>query len=48
MKLYYCHTENTDISYLETTNDLAENSVDKPTNKEITTLFDYLKLKKPC
>ena len=55
MKLYYCHIEEIDISYPETTNDLEEKSVDKPVdkpvdkaaNKEILTPFDYLEFQKP-
>ena len=47
MKPYYCHTEDINISYLETTNDLTENSANKPTNKAIPTLLDYLEPKKP-
>ena len=36
VKPYYRHTEDTDISYLETINDLAENPIDKLANEEIS------------
>lgn len=42
MKPYYCYTKEIKISYLETTNDLAEKSEDKPTNEEIFIPLDYL------
>ena len=48
MKPYYYHIEDTDISYPETSNDLAENLVDKFVNEEIPTPLDYLEPKKPC
>lgn len=41
MKLYYCHIEKIDISYLETINDLIKNLVDKLANKEIFMPFNY-------
>ena len=47
MKPYYYYIEDIGISYPETTNDLAENLVNKLTNKEILTPFDYLELEKP-
>lgn len=47
VKLYYCHTKNTNISYLETTNDLAKNPTDKPINEEIPMPLDYLEPEKP-
>ena len=47
MKPYYYHTKDINISYLETTNDLAENFVDKPTNKAISMPLDYLEPEKP-
>lgn len=42
MKPYHCHTEDIDISYLETTNDLTENPVNKPAYKKISIPLDYL------
>lgn len=48
MKPYYCFIKDTDISYLEIVNNLAENLVDKSANKEIFTLLDHLKLEKSC
>lgn len=48
MKLYYSHIEDIDISYLETTNGLAKNLIDKPANEEILIPLDYLEPKKPC
>lgn len=47
MKPYYCHTEDTDISYLEITNNLSKKPVDKLANEEIPTLLDYLESKRP-
>lgn len=35
------------INYLEITNDLAENFVDKPVDKEISISLDYLKFQGP-
>ena len=47
MKPYHCHTKETDISYPETTNDLAEKPTDKPANKEVPTPLDHLKPQRP-
>ena len=47
VKPYHCHTKDTDISYPETTNDLAENPADKAANKEIPTPLDYLEPERP-
>ena len=46
VKPYYCHTKETNISYLETANDLAEKLEDKLANEEISTLLDYPKPQK--
>ena len=46
VKPYYCHIKDTDSSYLETTNDLAKNPVDKPANEKILTPLHYLKLER--
>lgn len=48
MNQYYCHSEETGISYPETTNDLAEKPKDKPANKEILILLDYPEPQTPC
>ena len=48
VKLYYCYTENIDIGYPETTNDLAKNPADKAANKEIPTPLDYLEPETLC
>lgn len=48
MKPYHCHTEDIDISYLETTNDLTENPANKPAYKKISILLDYLEPQKLC
>lgn len=48
MKPYYCYIENININHPETTNDLVKNPKEKPINKEISMLFKYLKLEKPC
>lgn len=47
MKLYYCHIKDINISYLEIINNLVENPIDKPANKKILILFDYLDFKRP-
>ena len=47
MKPYYRHTEDTDISYPKTTNDLVENPADKAANEEIPTPLDYLEPERP-
>ena len=48
MKPYYCHIKDTDINFPETTNNLAENPIDKPANEEIFTPLDYLEPERPC
>lgn len=48
MKPYYCHIKDTNISYLETINNLAENLIDKSVNEEIPMPVDCLKPEKPC
>lgn len=47
IKLYYYHIIDINISYLEITNNLVKNPTDKPINKKIPILFDYLESKKP-
>lgn len=47
MKSYYYYTKNTNISYPEIINHLAENSANKYANEKILIPFDYLELKKP-
>lgn len=47
MKPYYCHIKDINISYLKTTNDLAENSANRLANEEIPMLFDYLEFERP-
>lgn len=46
MKLDYCHTKDTDITYSKIINDCVENPADKPANKEILIPLDYLELEK--
>lgn len=46
MKLYYFHIKDITISYPETTNNLAKNPANKPTNKKIPILLDYLEPKR--
>lgn len=46
MKPYYCYIKNTNISYLEITNNLAEYPTNKPANNEIPMRLDYLEPKK--
>lgn len=46
IKIYYCYIKNININYLKITNNLIENHVDKPTHKKISTLLNYLELKK--
>lgn len=48
IKLYYYYTKDTDISYLETTNDLVKNFINKFTNKDIPILYNKLELEKSC
>lgn len=48
MKPYHCHIEDTDINFSETTNDLEENPIDKPTNAKIPMSLDYLEPEKSC
>ena len=43
IKPYHYYTKETNISYLETTNDLTEKLVNKLANKEIPTPLNYLK-----
>lgn len=47
VKPYYYYTKDTNISYPKTANNLAKNLIDKPVNKEIPILLDYLKPKRP-
>lgn len=47
MKLYYYYIKDTYISsYIETTNDLVKNLIDKPANKKISILLNYLEYEK--
>lgn len=48
IKLYYCYIKDTSINYPKITNNLVESSINKPANKEIPILLNYLKPKKPC
>ena len=48
IKLCYYYLDDTDISYLEITNDLVKNPVNKFTNEEIPMPDDYLEPKKSC
>lgn len=48
VKLYYYYTKDTDISYLETTNNLTENPANKLTNNEIPMPFDYFEPERPA
>ena len=48
VKPYHRHTKDTDISYSETTKDLAENPADKAANEEIPTPLDYLESERSC
>ena len=47
VKPYHRHTEDTDISYPETINDLVENPADKAANEKIPTPLDYLEPERP-
>ena len=45
LKPYYCHTDDTNLSYSKITNNLAVNSSNKFAKEEISRLFDYLEPK---
>lgn len=48
MKPYHSHIEETDITYFETTNNLAEIPVDKPANEEILMPIYHSNFQKLC
>lgn len=48
MKPYYYYTKKTNISYPETTNNLAENPTNKHINEKICIPFDYLEFESSC
>lgn len=48
IKSYHCHTEEIDINYPQTTNDIAQKPKDEFANEEIPTPLDHQKPQRPC